>query len=78
MVKAIVGSALIDSEDKITVRDPSNGQKLAEIPNLGRDVVKSAIDIAHEALPALQGVTISKRSGLLLATASRIREQAGS
>jgi succinyl-CoA reductase len=78
MAKAIVGGSLVDSEEKITVRDPSTGQTLGEIPNLGKAAIREAIGVASEALPVLQSITISKRSSLLLAVASKIREQVDS
>jgi succinyl-CoA reductase len=76
MVKAIIGGALLDSDRKISVRNPSNGQVIAEIPDLDKSQVENAIDVAYEALGPLQAVTIANRSRLLLAVASAIRAQA--
>ena len=78
MAKAIVGDAMLDSDVKIAVRDPSTGQVLEQIPSLGLEEVRRAIDVAHEALPVLQGISVAKRGGLLLAASARVREQAAS
>lgn len=74
MVQAIIGASLVDSEEKIAVRDPSTGLRIEDIPNLHVEKVREAIDVANEALPSLQGLTIAKRSSLLLTAASRVRE----
>jgi succinyl-CoA reductase len=61
---------------RITVTNPSSGEALAEVPSMGLEEVRAAIDSAHSALNRLQALPLAKRSRLLLDAAAGVRERA--
>ena len=49
----------------IEVRNPANGERIASIPDLGADEVRSAIQAAKQALPGWRNKTAIERSNIL-------------
>ncbi|HAT1646664.1 TPA: NAD-dependent succinate-semialdehyde dehydrogenase [Raoultella planticola] len=49
----------------LTVSNPATGTILGQIPNMGRDDARRAIDAAAQALPAWRGLTAAQRATLL-------------
>lgn len=73
---AIIGNERVDSNEKIAVRNPANGEIIDYVPSLSRDEVKKAIDIAFDSFSKLNSITPAKRSKALMEIASMIRENA--
>jgi succinyl-CoA reductase len=69
---SIIGNDRVDSDEKIPVRNPANGEIIDYVPSLSREVVRKAIDIAFDSFPIQ--ITPAKRSRALLEVASAIRE----
>jgi succinyl-CoA reductase len=66
-------SAEVKAGSFFGVRNPATGEILTSIRSMRLPEVKEMIDRAYEALPVLQGLSIAKRSRLLLETAALIR-----
>jgi len=58
------------------VKNPANGDVLADIPDMGAEDVRRAIDAASAAFPKWSGLTPLERSGILRAWADLITEKA--
>ncbi len=69
-----IGPLWVDSDDRTPVVNPATEEVVDYVPNLPLDVVRQAIDAAHDALKTLQSMTIAKRSRLLLKVAEMIRQ----
>jgi len=54
--------------------EPANGTVYSQIPNSTQDDLEKAIDVAKEAFPKWSGMTIEKRSRILLKLADLIEE----
>ncbi len=65
--QSYVNGEWLDAVDKSTfpVKNPFNGEVLAEVADLGAAETKQAIQAAHAAFPAWSGLTAAKRSRLL-------------
>lgn len=63
---ALIGGVWTDAPTRFTVMDPATGQRLTELPNLGSEEAKSAIDAAHAAWPAWRALTGKQRHRILL------------
>ena len=65
--KALVGGKWVAAPDgaKIDVTDPFDGVVIGSVPSLGVDVLRQAIDAAHEAQPAWAAKTAKERSQIL-------------
>ncbi|MEJ0045606.1 MAG: aldehyde dehydrogenase family protein [Rhodospirillales bacterium] len=53
-------------ENRFVVNDPSNGNELGEVANLGPADARTAIAAAHAALPAWRGKTAKERHAVLI------------
>ena len=54
-----------DSGETIAVTDPSNGETIGTIPNLGAAETKRAIDAAHSAFQSWKRTTAKERAAIL-------------
>jgi succinate-semialdehyde dehydrogenase/glutarate-semialdehyde dehydrogenase len=56
-----------DADDRATldVFNPSTGEKLAHVPNMGANEARAAIEAAHRAFPAWRATTAKERARLL-------------
>lgn len=65
--KALVGGKWVAAPDgaKIEVTDPFDGAVIGTCPSLGVDVLRQAIDAAHEAQPAWAAKTAKERAQIL-------------
>lgn len=54
-----------DSQKTIAVKNPANGQIIAEIPHMGQGETKRAIEAAHAAWPAWRAKSAKERSQIL-------------
>jgi succinate-semialdehyde dehydrogenase/glutarate-semialdehyde dehydrogenase len=52
-------------ESRITVFDPSSGDRIGSVPALGREEIAAVISGAHAAWPAWRGLTAKERARLL-------------
>jgi succinate-semialdehyde dehydrogenase/glutarate-semialdehyde dehydrogenase len=66
-VKAYVAGARIDAQDDMTiaVTDPFDGALIAEVPDLGPDMARRAIDKAHEVQKEWAARTVNEVSQVL-------------
>jgi len=55
----------IDGERRIDVTNPATGERVAQVPQLGADEARQAIEAANRALPAWRARTAKERSALL-------------
>jgi succinate-semialdehyde dehydrogenase / glutarate-semialdehyde dehydrogenase len=62
---ALVGGHWLSLATRFEVRDPANGQLLAEVSNLDAHEADRAIDIAANALPVWRNSTAAERSAIL-------------
>ena len=62
---ALIDGQWVQGTSRFAVHDPSNGAKLAEVPNLGVNEAEQAIAAANAAWPAWRGKTAKERSILL-------------
>ncbi|SMQ75613.1 succinate-semialdehyde dehydrogenase / glutarate-semialdehyde dehydrogenase [Devosia lucknowensis] len=65
--KALVGGQWVAATDgaKIDVTDPFDGAVIGTVPSLGVDVLRQAINAAHEAQPAWAAKTAKERAQIL-------------
>lgn len=65
--KALVGGKWVAAPDgaRIDVTDPFDGAVIGTVPSLGVDVLRQAIDAAHEAQPAWAAKTAKERAQIL-------------
>jgi len=54
-----------DSGSRFDVLDPATGEKLTDVPNMGADEARRAIEAAQAAWPAWRGLSARQRSRLL-------------
>jgi succinate-semialdehyde dehydrogenase / glutarate-semialdehyde dehydrogenase len=62
---ALIDGQWVKGESRFAVFDPANGNKLAEVPNLGVDEAEQAIAAANAAWPAWRSKTAKERSIIL-------------
>lgn len=62
---ALINGEWVAGPSRFAVHDPSNGQLLAEVANLGAADAQLAIDAANAAWPAWRGKTAKERSMIL-------------
>jgi succinate-semialdehyde dehydrogenase/glutarate-semialdehyde dehydrogenase len=62
---ALIGGEWLRGPSRFDVHDPSNGQKLADVANLGPADAGRAIAAANAAWPAWRGKTAKERSNIL-------------
>ena len=62
---ALINGEWVAGPSRFAVHDPSNGQLLAEVANLGAAHAQLAIDAANAAWPAWRGKTAKERSMIL-------------
>ncbi|MDR7304858.1 NAD-dependent succinate-semialdehyde dehydrogenase [Rhodoferax saidenbachensis] len=62
---ALINGQWVDGVSRFAVTDPSNGQHLADVANLGAKDAEAAIAAANAALPAWKGKTAKERSIIL-------------
>lgn len=62
---ALINGEWVDSSTKFDVCDPATGEKLADVPNLGRDSAAAAIAAADAAWPAWRAKSGKERSQIL-------------
>jgi succinate-semialdehyde dehydrogenase / glutarate-semialdehyde dehydrogenase len=62
---ALIDGQWVKGESRFAVFDPANGNKLAEVPNLGVDEAERAIAAANAAWPAWRSKTAKERSIIL-------------
>ncbi|EZQ01644.1 aldehyde dehydrogenase [Candidatus Acidianus copahuensis] len=74
-MKVIIGSERVETEDRITLREPATGKEIDYIPLLDRDKVKEAIDIAFQTLDKLQAIPPYMRSKFLHKASELIRQR---
>ncbi|UIF90743.1 NADP-dependent succinate-semialdehyde dehydrogenase [Cupriavidus sp. UYPR2.512] len=55
----------IDGERRIDVTNPATGERVGQVPQLGADETRHAIEAANRALPAWRARTAKERSALL-------------
>ncbi|WP_432260704.1 NADP-dependent succinate-semialdehyde dehydrogenase [Cupriavidus sp. TMH.W2] len=55
----------IDGERRIDVTNPATGERVGQVPQLGADETRQAIEAANRALPAWRARTAKERSALL-------------
>ncbi|QBY55580.1 NADP-dependent succinate-semialdehyde dehydrogenase [Cupriavidus oxalaticus] len=55
----------IDGERRIDVTNPATGERVGQVPQLGADETRQAIEAANRALPAWRARTARERSALL-------------
>ncbi len=55
----------IDGERRIDVTNPATGERVRQVPQLGADETRQAIEAANRALPAWRARTAKERSALL-------------
>jgi succinate-semialdehyde dehydrogenase/glutarate-semialdehyde dehydrogenase len=62
---ALIDGQWVKGTSRFAVHDPSNGAKLAEVPNLGVNEAEQAIAAANAAWPAWRAKTAKERSTIL-------------
>lgn len=62
---ALIDGQWVQGTSRFAVHDPSNGAKLAEVPNLGVNEAEQAIAAANAAWPAWRAKTAKERSTIL-------------
>jgi len=62
---ALINGEWMNSSTKFDVCDPATGEKLADVPNLGRDSAAAAIAAAYAAWPAWRAKSSKERSQIL-------------
>ncbi len=62
---ALINGQWVQGASRFAVYDPSNGAKLAEVPNLGVNEAEQAIAAANAAWPAWRAKTAKERSTIL-------------
>ncbi|EON16288.1 succinate-semialdehyde dehydrogenase (NADP+) [Cupriavidus sp. GA3-3] len=55
----------VDGERRIDVTNPATGERVGQVPQLGADETRQAIEAANRALPAWRARTAKERSALL-------------
>jgi succinate-semialdehyde dehydrogenase / glutarate-semialdehyde dehydrogenase len=65
--QAFVDGSWVDADGGATfpVVDPATGERLAEVPRLGADETRRAVEAAHRALPAWRAITAKERAATL-------------
>ncbi|MDQ8583910.1 aldehyde dehydrogenase family protein, partial [Klebsiella aerogenes] len=65
--QALIAGSWRDAADGTTlaVSNPSTGEALGQIPNMGRTEAQQAVDAAAAALPAWRALTAAQRAALL-------------
>lgn len=71
-----IGGELIESDRRLEVINPANGQVFAEAPNCSAAELDRAISEAREAFPAWRATPISERQKLLAAAADLLEAHA--
>jgi len=69
---ARIGGEWISGETRFTVRDPSNGSVIAEVPDLGADAARNAVAAASRALPGWRRTSANERAKLVVAWAQAL------
>jgi succinate-semialdehyde dehydrogenase/glutarate-semialdehyde dehydrogenase len=69
---ARIGGEWISGETRFTVRDPSNGSVIAEVPDLGADAARNAVAAASRALPGWRRTSANERARLVVAWAQAL------
>jgi succinate-semialdehyde dehydrogenase/glutarate-semialdehyde dehydrogenase len=62
---ARIGGEWISGETRFTVRDPSTGSAIAEVPDLGADAARNAVAAASRALPGWRRTSANERARLV-------------
>jgi succinate-semialdehyde dehydrogenase/glutarate-semialdehyde dehydrogenase len=69
---ARIGGEWISGETRFTVRDPSTGSVIAEVPDLGADAARNAVAAASRALPGWRRTSAQERARLVEAWAQAL------
>jgi succinate-semialdehyde dehydrogenase / glutarate-semialdehyde dehydrogenase len=62
---AFVNGRWLTASETLTVRNPATGAVLGTVPRLGEEAARSAVSVAHAALPAWRGRSAHERAVLL-------------
>ncbi|MGC8631780.1 MAG: aldehyde dehydrogenase family protein [Thermoprotei archaeon] len=76
MAKAIIGGLEVDSDSKVPIINPATGDKVDEVPKLGIEQVRYAIEEAERAQVELEAMPASERAKALIKTSQAIRDHA--
>jgi succinate-semialdehyde dehydrogenase/glutarate-semialdehyde dehydrogenase len=63
--QAYIGGTWTDGAASYAVRNPANGDHLADVPDMGAAETRRAIDVANAALPAWRALTGKERAAVL-------------
>ncbi|MCO4891543.1 NADP-dependent succinate-semialdehyde dehydrogenase [Cupriavidus sp. WGtm5] len=63
--QCLIDGRWIDGERRIDVINPATGERVGQVPQLGADETRQAIEAANRALPAWRARTAKERSALL-------------
>ncbi|NSX14585.1 NADP-dependent succinate-semialdehyde dehydrogenase [Cupriavidus taiwanensis] len=63
--QCLIDGRWIDGERRIDVTNPATGERVGQVPQLGADETRQAIEAANRALPAWRARTAKERSALL-------------
>src|SRR6267143_436825 len=62
---AYIGGAWVTDGSTLAVRNPANGEVVGNIPDVGAEGTRRAIDAANAALPQWRALPAARRSALL-------------
>ncbi|SOY67397.1 succinate-semialdehyde dehydrogenase I, NADP-dependent [Cupriavidus taiwanensis] len=63
--QCLIDGRWIDGERRIDVTNPATGERVGQVPQLGAEATRQAIEAANRALPAWRACTAKERSALL-------------
>ncbi|MFP3220102.1 MAG: aldehyde dehydrogenase family protein [Candidatus Marsarchaeota archaeon] len=76
MAKALIDGEEVDSENRIPIVNPANGEMVGDVPRLDVEKVREAVEAAYEAYSKLSSTPASDRAKALLLSANALREHA--